>query len=212
MPSTNNSPFNNILYPAFIFFIGLNVLDKSQSLMPLSGVLGITLEQLGLNSGVEQRLKKENLIKYVYITSKPIGMIDLSGGNSDEDAIQFIKPAIGGPFDSVTIIILLPDQIGILIQEESIPTVPIALLPETLQEVFREAPIVRLRKRPVAIPLEEEQKVPLIIGQNPIMAKPRRRPLVATAVQAPLIEAPPIAIAQNKSRNRSRRKPRVAPQ
>ena len=86
-------------------------------------------------------------------------------------------------------------------------------MPETLQEVFREAPIVRLRKRPVAQQLEEEQKVPLIIGQNPIMTKPRRRPLVATAVQAPLVElTPPIVPSENKFRNRSRRKPRVAPQ
>jgi hypothetical protein len=138
-------------------------------------------------------------------------MIDLSGANSEEDGIQFIKPAVGGPFESVTIIILLVDQIGILIQEEGEPTVKIESLPETLQEVFREAPILRLRKRLVATPLEEEQKVPLIIGQNPIMAKPRRRPLVATAVQAPLVEVPP-PIAPNKSRNRSRRRPRVAPQ
>ena len=190
-----------------------DVPDKSQPLVPLSGILGITLQQLGLNNA-EQRLKKENLIRYVQATSKPIGMIDLSGVNSDEDAIQFIKPAVGGPFDSVTIIIFLPDQVGILIQEEGEPTVKIASLPETLQEVFKEAPIVRLRKRPVAQPLEEEQKVPLIIGQNPIMAKPRRRPLVATAVQAPLVELTPIAIvpSENKSRNRSRRKPRVAPQ
>ena len=189
-----------------------DVPDKSQPLVPLSGVLGITLQQLGLNN-IEQRLKKENLVRYVQATSKPIGMIDLSGANSEEDGIQFIKPAVGGPFDSVTVIIFLADQVGILIQEEGEPTVKITSLPETLQEVFREAPIVRLRKRPVAQPLEEEQKVPLIIGQNPIMAKPRRRPLVATAVQAPLVElTPPIAPSENKSRNRSRRRPRVAPQ
>lgn len=190
-----------------------DVPDKSQPLVPLAGILGITVQQLGLNN-VGQRLKKENLVRYVQATSKPIGMIDLSGANSDEDGIQFIKPAIGGPFDSVIIIVFLPDQVGILIQEEGEPTVKIASLPETLQEVFREAPILRLRKRPVAQPLEEEQKVPLIIGQNPIMAKPRRRPLVATAVQAPLVELTPIAIVpvENKSRNRSRRKPRVAPQ
>ena len=181
----------------------------------MSGILGVTLQQLGLSDNVEQRLKKANLIKYVQATSKPIGMIDLSGADSDEDAIQFIKPAVGGPFDSVTIIILLPDQVGILIQEEGEPTVKMTSLPETLQEVFREAPIVRLRKRVISQPLEEEQKVPLIIGQNPIMAKPRRRPLVATAVQAPLVEvAPTVAPVQppNKSRNRSRRRPRVAPQ
>ena len=95
-------------------------------------------------------------------------------------------------------------------QDEGDTTVKIAALPTSLQEVFREAPIVRLRKRPVAPPLNEEQKVPLIIGQNPIMAKTRRRPLVATAVHAPLVKA--AATAENKSRNRTRRKPRVAPQ
>ena len=61
--------------------------------------------------------------------------------------------------------------------------------------------------------MEEEQKVPLIVGQNPIMAKPRRRPLVATAIQPPLVEAAAVTVPKdNKSRNRSRRKPRVAPQ
>jgi hypothetical protein len=185
-----------------------DVQDKSQPLVPLTGVLGITLQQLGLNNE-EQRLKKENLIRYVQATSKPIGMIDLSGTNSDEDGIQFIKPAVGGPFDSVTIIVFLPNQVGILVQEEGESTVKISSLSEILQEVFREAPIVRLRKRPVA----QEEKVPLIVGQNPIMAKPRRRPLVATAVQAPLVEAAATVIAPpNKSRNHSRRKPRVAPQ
>lgn len=193
----------------------LDVPDKSSPLTPLSGVLGITLEQIGLDkNNVEERIKKENLIKYVHVTSKPIGMIDLSGANSEEDGIQFIKPAIGGPFDSVTIIILLPDSIGILAQEEGDSTVKIAALSETLQEVFREAPIVRLRKRPVVQPLNGEQKVPLIIGQNPIMAKTRRRPLVATAIQAPLVQAPLVEAphTENKSRNRTRRKPRVAPQ
>jgi hypothetical protein len=193
----------------------LDVPDKSQPLAPLSGILGITLEQLGLDKNiVEQRIKKENLIKYVHATSKPIGMIDLSGGNSEEDGIQFIKPAVGGPFDSVTIIILLVNQVGILFQEEGNPTVKILSLPEALQEVFRQAPIVRLRKRLIAQPLDEEPTMPLIIGKNPIMTKTRRRPLVATAVQVPLVKAPLVkaVTVNNKSRNRSRRRPRVAPQ
>ena len=202
----------------------LDVPDKSQPLAPLSGILGITLEQIGLDkNNVEERIKKENLIKYVHATSKPIGMVDLSGVNSEEDGIQFIKPAVGGPFDSVTIIILLVNQVGILFQEKGNPTVKILSLPEVLQEVFRQAPIVRLRKRLIAQPLDEEPTMPLIIGKNPIMTKTRRRPLVATAVQAPLVKAPlvkaplvkaPLVKAvtvNNKSRNRSRRKPRVAP-
>lgn len=189
-----------------------DVPDKTQPLMPFTGILGVTLGQMGLADDAKM-LKKANLVKFVQVTSKPIGIIDLSGQDSDEDGIQFVRPFTGS-FDSVTIFVFLPDQIGILIQEEGDPAVKITALPETLQEIWKSAAVVQLRKRPVAPPVEEERKVPLIIGQNPIMAKPRRKPLVATTIAAPLVEveAKPVNEKPKNNRNRSRRRPRVAPQ
>jgi hypothetical protein len=191
-----------------------DVPDKTQPLTPYQGILGITLGQIGLADNATS-MKKENLVKYVQITSKPIGLIDLSGNNdTDEDPLQFVRPFTGS-FDSVTIFVFLPGQIGLLIQEEGEPTVKIASLPDALQELYRSAPVVQMRRRPVAAttttaPVEEERKPPMIIGQNPIMAKTRRKPLVASALTVPLVEA----IANNKpknNKNRTRRKPRVAP-
>jgi hypothetical protein len=185
--------------------------DAAQPLMPFTGIIGVTLGQLGLADDAKT-LKKANLVKFVTTTSKPVGMIDLSGENSDEDAIQFVRPFTGS-FDSVTIFVILPDQVGLLIQEEGESTVKINALPDTLQELWREAAVVQLRKRPVAPPPEEEKKVPLIIGKNPIMDKTRRKPLVAANPGAPLVEAAVTANnkAVNKAKNTSRRKPRVAP-
>jgi hypothetical protein len=190
-----------------------DVPDATQPLAPFQGILGVTLSQMGLADDAT-KMKKENLIKFVQTTSKPIGVIDLSGNNSEEDSIQFVRPFTGS-FDSVTIFVFLPDQIGLLIQEEGESSVKIAVLPETLQELYREAAVVQSRRRPVAAlaTQEEEKKVPLIIGQNPIMAKPRRKPLVASAPSAPLVEAETKAsnVKPKNNKNRSRRKPRVAP-
>ena len=195
-----------------------DVPDKTQPLTPFQGILGITLGQIGLADDAKI-MKKENLIKYVQLTTKPVGMIDLSGrNNTDEDPIQFVRPFTGS-FDSVTIFVFLPEQVGILIQEEGEATVKISALPEALQELYRAAAVVQMRKRPVAVPVEEERKVPLIIGQNPIMAKTRRKPLVASTPAAPLVETPAVprrrpVVAQappKNNKNRTRRKPRVAP-
>jgi hypothetical protein len=188
-----------------------DVPDATQPLTPFQGILGVTLGQMGLADDAK-KLKKENLVKYVQTTSKPIGMIDLTENETNDDGIQFVRPFTGS-FDAVTIFVFLPDQIGILIQNEGDSTVKIASLPEGLQELWRQAAVVQLRRKPaVAAPVEEEKKVPLVIGQNPIMAKTRRRPLVASAVAAPLVEAPPKNNKPvNNAARRSRRKPRVAP-
>jgi hypothetical protein len=182
-----------------------DVPDVTQPLMPFTGILGVTLEQLGLSDNATS-IKRENLVKYVQITSKPIGMINFRDNSNDSDeSIQFIRPFTGS-FDAVTIFVFLPDKVGLLIDEEGMPTVKIDALPETLKELYSSAPIVQLRKKPVVKPpVEEERKVPLIIGQNPIMAKTRRRPLVASEVKQP--EVKPV---NNKPKNITRRKPRVA--
>ena len=75
--------------------------------------------------------------------------------------------------------------------EESEPTVKIASLSEDLQEMYRNAALVQLKKVKVE---QVEQKV--VIGQNP----PRRRPRVATENRQN---------RQNKQ-TKTRRRPRVA--
>jgi hypothetical protein len=182
-----------------------DVPDITKPLTPFQGILGVTLNQLGLSDD-STKIQKENLVKYVQTTLKPIGIIDLTENNSEE-AIQFVRPFTGA-FDSVTILVFLPGQIGILIEEEGSPTVKIGSLSETLQEVWRSAAVVQMRKRPAADPVEEEKKIPLIIGQNPIMTKQRRKPLVAAASRELLVELKPEEPKNNRSR--SRRKPRVA--
>ena len=188
-----------------------DVTDQSQPLMPFTGILGITLEQLGLQN-TAKILKQENLIKYVQLTSKPIGIINLQTpihSNVIKDVIQFIRPFTGS-FNSATIFVFLPDQIGLLIEEEGEPTVKISTLPETIQQIWKNASVVQLRKRQLVIPAEEEKKVPLIIGQNPIATKPRR-PLVALEpLMQPQIEIKKNNNIKNKPKNISRRKPRVA--
>lgn len=239
----NEAPPEGIMPPELETILGKDtplrlsipdVPDETQPLTPYQGILGITLDQIGLADNATI-MKKENLVKYVELTSKPIGIIDLSGTtNTEENLIQFVRPFTGS-FDSVTIFVFLPGQIGLLIQEEGEPTVKIASLPDNLQELYKNA-IIQMRRRhvvadatnatditnaPVKV-VEEERKVPLIIGQNPIMAKTRRKPLVASAVTAPLVEAKPLdakaldtkaldaKALDTKPKNRTRRKPRVA--
>jgi hypothetical protein len=189
-----------------------DVADITKPLMPFTGILGVTLDQLGLEDDAKI-MNKDNLVNYVRVTSKPIGLIDLTGASSNEDYIQFVRAGTG-TFNSVTIFVFLPNETGILIEEEGEPTVKISSLPETIQDIWKKASVLQI-KRKVVVP--EEVKVPLIIGKNPIMAKPRRRPLVAETKNIPLAVAPLVTaesapkIEQNTpNRNRSRRRPRVA--
>jgi hypothetical protein len=192
-----------------------DVPDATKPLAPFTGLLGVTLDQLGLEDDAKQ-LKKENLVKYVQVMSKPIGILDLTGGGA---RVEFVRPFTGS-FDAVTVFVFLPDQIGLLIREEGDSTVKIATLPEAIQEKWRDAAVVQLRKKPAiaaavtASTQEDEKKVPLVIGQNPIMAKAKRKPLVAQASAAPLVVAapkPPVATMAQNNRGKPKRKPRIAP-
>jgi hypothetical protein len=160
-------------------------------LAPFQGILGITLDQLGIKD--ETILTMDNLIKYVQHTSKPIGMIHLTTND-----IRFVRP-FNGSFDSVTIFVFLENKPGILIEQDGDPTVTISLLPETLQKIYKNAAIVPLKKH-----IQEDKKIPLIIGQNPIMTK-RRRPLVSNKLYA----SPKRSHVSPKV-NKTRRRPRVA--
>jgi hypothetical protein len=178
--------------------------DKSRPLTPFQGILGVTLNQLGLED-TATTLKKENLIKYVQATTKPIGIINLTEGVE----IQFIRPFTGS-YDAVTIFVILPTEIGLLVQEEGNPTVKIAALPDSVKDAWKQASVVQLKKKPVIAQPEEENKVPLIIGQNPIMEKARKKPLVAALQQTPLVK---VNTKQNENKNirtTLKRRPRIA--
>ena len=158
----------------------LNVPEEG-TLMPFTGILGVTLEQLDVEYDATS-LTQEQMVNYVRITSKPIGIINLK----EEPIIQFVRPATG-QFNQVTILVFLPDQIGILVERDGDATVRTALLPEAIQKRWEEAGIVTVKRRQVKI--EEEPPVPIIIGQNPV-----QQPVIPLVAQkgkeASLVVAP----------------------
>jgi hypothetical protein len=174
------------------------MLSPDVPLSAFQGILGITFEQFGVEEGATL-LTKDNLIQYVKHTQKPIGMIDLINNTT-----QFIRPFTGS-FDSVTIFVFFPDRTGLLM-EEGESTVKINSLSEDLQEMYRNAAVVQIKKQKV----EEKVVEKVVIGQNP-----RRRPRVATQNnQTKTRRRPRVATEnrQNKPNNqtKTRRRPRVA--
>jgi hypothetical protein len=181
-----------------------DVPDTTQPLMPFTGILGISLEQMGLADDATT-LRSENLRKFILSTNKPVGVIDFrtatGGAGSVGPNIIFMRP-MTGTFESVTIFVLLPTEIGLLIQEDGDSTVKIAALPETVQEKWEEATaVIPPKKRILPLP-EEEVKVPLLIGKKQITLK--KRPIIANVKAAPLVEAPP---RNNVARKTVRRRP-----
>jgi hypothetical protein len=149
--------------------------NADRTLLPFTAILGVTMGQLGLEENAT-RLNKNALIQYVRYTSKPIGMINLTGEIPDgEKEIMFARPAIG-IFHSVTILVFLPGQIGILVEEDGVATVHLSSLPEAINERWKSAGLVQMRPKraiPVVAP-------PIEIGTNPAIAPV---PLVVQAVQ-----------------------------
>jgi len=154
--------------------------SSGQSLLPLMGLLGITLEDLGIEWNAKT-MTKEQMINYVRITSRPIGVIQ-----QEEEPIHFVRPKVGA-FDRVTILVFLSDQVGMIIEKEGDVTVPIAALPERVQQRWKEAGTFQKKMRIVKM---EDEPVPFIIGQNPLLREPVV-PLIAQREEASLVEAPP---------------------
>jgi hypothetical protein len=169
--------------------------DPSKPLLPFTSILGITLEELGLDENAAI-VGKEQLITYVRKMSKPIGMINLLESSEDDKNIKFVKPSIGS-FDAVTILVFLPNAVGVLIEENGNPEVRIASLPERIQERWESAGIVQKKV--------DAKRVEPVIGQNPLVRRPRK-PLVAQAkIQVePALMEPVQSVAPS-----IRRKPRV---
>jgi len=153
--------------------------DPSKPLLPFTSILGISLGGLGLNENATI-FGKEQLITYVRKISKPIGMINLIELSDDDKNIQFVKPFIGS-FDKVMILVFLPNAIGVLIEENGNPEVKLASLPERIQERWKSAGLVQKNVERKQVE-EVEPVAPVLIGQNPLIRKPRK-PLVAQAAQ-----------------------------
>lgn len=190
-----------------------DVIDINKPLLPFIGILGVTFAQLGL-SEESTIFKKENLVKYVSSTNKPIGIIDLVSTNKSDTTnnildnnildnnIYFIRP-FKGVFNEVTIIVFLSKTIGLLTESEGDITIKISALPEIIQDIWKKASIVQIKKRPQ---ISEDTQLPIIIGQNPVTVK-RKRPIVATIPKETLVKS---NTQPNTVRNKTRRKPRIA--
>jgi hypothetical protein len=149
--------------------------DRSKPLLPFTAILGITLDQLKLNENAP-RLTKSSMIEYVRYTTKPIGMINLTGNVAeDEKEIMFTKP-FSGIFHSVCILVFLPNRVGILIEEDGIPMVSISKLPDPILQRWKQAGLVQLRLKEPHV----EEKMPIEIGKNPPV---QAVPLVVQAAQ-----------------------------
>lgn len=164
--------------------------DPEQPLMLLTSLLSTTFEQLGMDpSGNE--ISVEHLMKYVRHRTKPIGLIQFR--NPQEQAIQFVKPP--GYFDSVMVLVVLADRVGILLEEDGNTVIQTSSLPEAVRARWESAGIVEPKKRPMP---GMEEKIPVVIGQ-PVFQREFAKPLAAA--QAP--PAPPVMISQ------ARRRPQV---
>lgn len=178
-----------------------DVPDTTKPLMPFTGILGVTLEQIGLLDDATE-IMPQNLSKLVLTTGKPIGLINFRTATAAD--ITFARPMTGS-FESVTIFVQLPTEIGLLIQEDGDSSVKIEALPESIKAKWAEAAIVTPpRKRAIMPPPEEEVKVPVLIGKKPIKTTLRKRPLIANIEAPPLVEAPP---RNNVARRTVRKRP-----
>lgn len=165
--------------------------STNEPLMQFTGILGVTLNELNIDP-TSKTITKEDLIKYVQKTSNPIGVINLTDEVEEGKEVQFVKPSTGS-FDRVTVFIIMPSEIGLLIEENGDPTVKITSLPEIIRERWLSAGLIHIKKRkePVihsALP----SQVPIIIGKNPVVPIQRRRPLIMGKEKEiqPLVEVP----------------------
>ena len=168
----------------------LTTRDPEKPLMLLTSMLSTTFEQLGMNPNGNE-ISMDHLMKYVRHRTKPIGMIQLR--NPEDQAIQFVKPP--GYFDSVMILIVLPDRVGILLEEDGNMMIQTGSLPEAVKARWNSAGIVEPKRRPMP---GMEDKMPIVIGQ-PVFRREFDKPLAAA--QAP--PAPPVMVSQ------ARRRPQV---
>ena len=169
---------------------------RAESFAPFAAILGVTMEQIGMEPK-DTVLTVEHMIQYVNETSRPIGMINVRNGID----IQFARPRTG-QFNTVSVIVYLENAIGILVEEEGNPTIRTASMPSELEDAWENASVPPIVKRE-----PEEERILLVPGRNPVMAKQKRKPMVARLVQEPLVEVP---FVEKPIEVKVKRKPRVA--
>lgn len=139
-----------------------SVVNESKPLVAFTGILGISLESMGLDED-STSLTMDNLNKYVLTTSKPIGLFDLR----DDNIVQFVRP-FKGSYDTVTIFVFLSDQIGLLAEEDGNPEVTIDLLPERVKDRWQDAHIIRVKKTKVKVANEPQPNMGMVLNTKKI--------------------------------------------
>jgi hypothetical protein len=135
-------------------------------------ILGTSFEQLGLEPNATM-LSKDNIVRYVRATSKPIGIVDI---RERERGAVFVKPEAF--YDAVTILVYLPNGlIGALMDPNGELAVRIENLPPSLKGAWDGATVVK------------KQKFRIQMGE-PV-------PLVATAPKKRLYRVPRGNVAEN---------------
>jgi hypothetical protein len=165
-----------------------------QPLMTLLDILGMTAEDLGVKEG-DTVLSIDQMVQYVKVKQRPIGMINLRG----DPQIQFVTP-YPGSFDSVLIVVFLPDRMGLLVHHNDTPTVYIDALPDTIRRRWKDAGRVEFEKIAPPGPAPPIQSLPLL-AQEQAMEAPKKLPKPGIAPAASAKSAAPIRL----------KKPGIAP-
>jgi hypothetical protein len=150
-----------------------------QPLMSLLGILGMTAEELGLKES-DTILSIDSLIAYVKAKQRPIGMINFRS----EPRVHFVTP-YPGSFDSVLLLVFLPNRMGLLVQYDDTPTIFIEALPEDIRRRWRDAERVQFEKIAPPGPAPSLQPLPLLAQEQQSDApKKLKKPGIAPAVKA----------------------------
>lgn len=133
------------------------ILDEKQPLLPFMAILGVTFDRVGLGQKTDARvLSKDNLMKYVRTTTRPIGIVDL---RTREQGALFIKPEAF--YNAVPILVYLPNQqVGILMDPNGEPSIELQNLPISLKQAWDNALVVK--RQLIRIQNANEQSPPLV--------------------------------------------------
>jgi hypothetical protein len=150
-------------------------------LYPLTPVLGITLQEWGVEPSSRQ-LSDKDLKRYVQLTRNPIGLIDTF---KEPTRIEFVRP-LQGIYDSVVIIVTTPNGVGLLREYEGVPGVRITSLPPILREAWNNSTrlLVRRQKRADVTEATGEKAKPATI-------RLRRKRLEDSVMPVPAVPAVP---------------------
>ena len=169
--------------------------DEKQPLLPFMAILGVTFDRVGLGKRTDAPiLTKDNLIKYVRTTTRPIGIVDLR--TRDQGAL-FVKPEAF--YGAVSILVYLPNQqVGILMDPNGEPSIELTNLPASLETAWKNALVVK--RQLIRIQKENEQPPPLVAAApkkkllripkvnnepEPEPIKPKRKLRIAKANEEP---------------------------